>query len=108
MPKVVIIDYGLANLRSVINAISCFPVDVIVAEKGEEFSDADFIILPSVGHFGARMRALRDRNFISYFREARDRINRASVGLQGMVRRFDEGNGIKVPHMGYRLFGNKG
>ena len=32
--RVGVIDYGLANIRSVVNALSCFDVDVAVAETG--------------------------------------------------------------------------
>ena len=32
--RVAVIDYGLANIRSVVNALDCFEVDVTVAENG--------------------------------------------------------------------------
>ena len=113
MPKVMIIDYGLANLRSVINAFNCFSVDVAVAEKGEELSDADFIVLPGVGHFGVGMRAIQERNFIPWlekmvlkggkhflgiclglhflFEKSEESEEQGFGWLKGMVRRFDEG-----------------
>ena len=58
-----VIDYGMGNLRSVLNALS------FVGEEAELMPDpasaerAERLILPGVGAFGAGMRRLDERGF---------------------------------------------
>ncbi|MGE4552955.1 MAG: imidazole glycerol phosphate synthase subunit HisH [Desulfovibrionaceae bacterium] len=124
MKTVAIVDYGLANIRSVVNALSCFEVEVRVADRGAELAGADAIVLPGVGSFDAGMRGLRERGHD----EALTRLVREQgvpflgicLGLQflfesseegeapglgwfaGRLRRFPSGPGaLKVPHVGW-------
>ncbi|MCE5336505.1 MAG: imidazole glycerol phosphate synthase subunit HisH [Desulfobacteraceae bacterium] len=70
---IVIIDYGLCNLRSVQKAFerlhieACVSNDATVIEKGEK------LVLPGVGHFAAGMKSLRGRGLIEV-------LNRRVVG----------------------------
>jgi hypothetical protein len=57
--KIAIVDYGLANVRSVVNAVQYFGAEAIVAKRGDQLADADKIILPGVGHFDAGMAGLQ-------------------------------------------------
>jgi glutamine amidotransferase len=122
--KVAIVDYGLGNIRSVVNALECFEVDVVVASTGAELEGAARIVLPGVGSFDAGMRGLRERGHDA----ALDRLVREQsvpylgicLGLQFMfsgseegsepglgwfdakVRRFPDRSGApKVPHIGW-------
>jgi glutamine amidotransferase len=61
MQKIAVVDYGLANIRSVYNALECFQVEVLIAGNGEALRAADKIVLPGVGSFDAGMQGLRAR-----------------------------------------------
>ncbi len=52
-PRIALIDYGSANLKSVIGAISLEGVDVRVINSYKDLntSNVDLVILPGVGHF---------------------------------------------------------
>ncbi len=58
-----IIDYGMGNLRSVEKAFMHVGVAAIVSDKEELLWEADALVLPGVGAFGACMKALSDRGF---------------------------------------------
>jgi imidazole glycerol-phosphate synthase subunit HisH len=122
--RVAVVDYGLANIRSVVNALSCFDVDVTVIDAGAKLADAGRIVLPGVGSFDAGMRGLAEHGHIEALRS---RVLDAGVpylgiclGMQflfdgsaegsaaglgwftGRVERFSSGPGHpKVPHIGW-------
>lgn len=122
-PRVAIVDYGLANLQSVINALECFTSDVYVAERGENLAGADKIILPGVGHFDEGMRGLRMRGhevaLNTLVRRNRIPMLGICLGFQFLFSGSEEGiepglgwfaerivriprrDDIRVPHMGW-------
>lgn len=57
MSNIAVIDYGSGNLRSVVNAVRAAASDlgtsheVMLVTNGDELAQADFVILPGVGHF---------------------------------------------------------
>ncbi|WP_029896958.1 imidazole glycerol phosphate synthase subunit HisH [Desulfohalovibrio reitneri] len=61
MQTIALVDYGLANIRSVYNALECFRVNIVIAENGQQLREADKIVLPGVGSFDAGMRGIRSR-----------------------------------------------
>lgn len=61
---VVIIDYGINNVRSVFMACESFGAKVSIAHSPESIRAAKRLILPGVGAFGDGMRALREKGFI--------------------------------------------
>lgn len=63
-PRVAVVDYGLGNLRSAVNALTCFGLDLTVAETGAELAGADIIVVPGVGSFDSGMRGLRERGHV--------------------------------------------
>lgn len=67
--SIVVIDYGLANIRSVVNALSCFRLPVEVAEQGRELANAAALVLPGVGSFDMGMRNLRARGHVDALQE---------------------------------------
>jgi glutamine amidotransferase len=124
MARVTIVDYGLANLRSVINAFEYFGAEVELARDGDALLSAERIVLPGVGHFDAGMRGLRERGHEAGLREAV--LKRGipyfgiCLGMQFLLQGSEEGNepglgfipGIcgtfpeggsapKVPHIGW-------
>lgn len=124
MTKVAIVDYGLANIKSVVNAIDGFPVELVIATDGALLKDADKIVLPGVGHFDAGMKGLVQRGHAEALAEQVLEKKKPFLGiclgmqlifegsqegdepglgwLPGRFQRFPNGNGLlKVPHMGW-------
>jgi glutamine amidotransferase len=119
--KIALVEYGAGNLPSVERALARLGAETFRAPAPEMLDDADVIILPGVGHFGALMRQLGERGMIEPLRE---RISRGvpflgiCLGLQALFTASDEapddrGIGIfpgrvaalpptaKLPHMGW-------
>ncbi len=61
---IVIIDYGMGNLRSVEKAFEKVGFDAVVTDKPEIIENADKIVLPGVGAFKDAKDGLRERNLI--------------------------------------------
>lgn len=121
MSQVAIIDYGVGNLRSVEKAFAATGCDAIVTADETELRNAQQLVLPGVGAFGACMKALRERGFD---RLVREKVREGTpllgvcVGMQllfdesdefgatsglgllrGRVRRFE--NDLVVPQVGW-------
>lgn len=56
---IVIVDYGMGNVRSLMNAFDFLGHDAEVSRDPADFATADRIILPGVGAFGDAIAALR-------------------------------------------------
>ena len=119
-----VVDYGAGNLRSVVHALTYLGVpNMRVVEDGRDLKDADKIILPGVGAFGAGMNELAKRNLIQPLKDeavAGTPLLGICVGMQflfdrsdemgdfeglgiipGYVTRFPKMATLKVPHMGW-------
>jgi imidazole glycerol-phosphate synthase subunit HisH len=118
---IAILDYGMGNLRSVHRAVERVGGRAEVTSDPETSSRADAIVVPGVGAFGACMRGLQERQLdrvvVEFARTERPVLG-VCLGLQvlfegseedpdagvallpGKIRRL-EGEGIKVPHMGW-------
>ena len=124
MARVTIVDYGLANLRSVVNAFEYFDAEVELAKDGDALMKAERIVLPGVGAFDAGMRGLRERGHEAGLREAvlkrgipyfgiclgmqfllqgSEEGDEPGLGfIPGICKKFPEGAGLpKVPHIGW-------
>lgn len=120
MSRVVIVDYGLGNMRSVSKALEKAGGRVEITNNIETVRAADGIVLPGVGAFHEGMAHLADLSHA--LREAQGQIPvlgiclgmqmlmdfseehglHAGLGLiPGTVRRFKKVHGYKIPHMGW-------
>ncbi len=63
-PKIVIIDYHMGNVRSVLNALNHLGYAPIISNKKEDIETADRLILPGVGAFSVGMYNLKKLNLI--------------------------------------------
>lgn len=125
---VVIVDYGMGNLRSVEKGFERFGFDVKVSDNPAEVGNADKLVLPGVGAFQDAMDGLRQRGLtkpiVDYVQSGRPFLG-ICLGLQllfskgyedgeheglgiipGKVVRFKfSENGskerLKIPHMGW-------
>jgi glutamine amidotransferase len=117
----VIVDYGMGNLKSVLNAFSRLNADIVISSDPDVVRDAPVVVLPGVGAFGICMENLEKRGLADAIREhIRDgkRYLGICLGMQilfesgveapgvpglgiikGTVPRFT--GSIKVPHMGW-------
>ena len=119
--EVVVVPTGTANLASVLAALARLGAHARLAEDAAMIEDADHVVLPGVGSFGATMAGLREAGLDAAI-AARVRVGRATlamcVGLQvlfeasdesphstglgvlaGRVGRFPEG--VRVPQFGW-------
>jgi glutamine amidotransferase len=118
---IVIVDYGMGNLRSVEKAFTRLGCAAQVTSDPEAVNGAKKIVLPGVGAFGDAMRELRTRGLIEpllaaiaegrpflgiclglqvLFEESEEAPRVAGLGvLSGTVKRFQ--TNLKVPHMGW-------
>ncbi|MBI3323846.1 MAG: imidazole glycerol phosphate synthase subunit HisH [Candidatus Omnitrophica bacterium] len=67
---IVIIDYGMGNLRSVSKALESLGAATRVSSDPSEVAKADKLILPGVGAFGAAMEELTRRGLIEPIKAA--------------------------------------
>ncbi len=118
---IVIVDYGMGNLKSVQNAFAKVGYEAIITEDPYKINNASAIVLPGVGAFGNAINTLRgkkiDRELIKAIK-----VNKPFLGiclgmqlllsygeeggffkgldlLAGNVKKFQES--VKCPHMGW-------
>jgi len=60
----VIVDYGMGNIQSVLNAFAHLQCRAILSQAERDLEKADAIILPGVGAFGEAMSHLRELGLI--------------------------------------------
>ncbi len=120
-PKVVIVDYGAGNLRSVSRAVAHVGHEPSVTADPADLRDADALILPGVGAAADTMRNLRERAMVepvkAYIASGRPFFG-VCMGQQALLSVSEEGGehaclgvipgrvrrlppGQKVPHMGW-------
>ena len=120
---IAVIDYDAGNIRSVEKALLHIGQEVCVTRSREEILKADKVILPGVGAFGDAMEHLEAYGLTDVIREAVKRKTPflgICLGLQllfesseeapgvsglgilkGKILRIPEGEGRKIPHMGW-------
>jgi len=69
-PIIAIIDMGMGNLFSVVQACKTASLDPIVTRSEREISSADALLLPGVGAFGRAMEFLNMSGLDEHLREA--------------------------------------
>ncbi|NGZ83217.1 imidazole glycerol phosphate synthase subunit HisH [Duganella aceris] len=130
MKKIVVVDYGMGNLRSVAQALRAVApeADVLISGEVADIETADRIVLPGQGAMPDCMRSLRESGVLEALLKAADSKplmgvcigeqmlfdgseegNAAGLGLlPGKVVRFqldgqlqEDGSRFKVPQMGW-------
>jgi imidazole glycerol-phosphate synthase subunit HisH len=66
---VVIVDYGMGNVRSVIKAFEAIGAEAMISNQAEEIRQADRLVLPGVGAFAEGMNHLKRLNLIELLTE---------------------------------------
>ena len=98
-PRVVVLDYGAANMVSITRALAAAGADVGVADEPAGIAGARALVVPGVGAAGAAMAQLRDRRLVEPLREW-VRAGRPCLGIclgfQIMFERSSEGEAETV------------
>ena len=68
--KVVIIDYGAGNIKSIMNVVHSLGYETILTNDKETILNANKIIFPGQGHFGQAMEKLNELALTETIREA--------------------------------------
>ena len=69
-PLIAVLDYGIGNLRSAQKGLQFVGADARLTSDLKLISDADAVVLPGVGNFGACMTALREAGLESAVHDA--------------------------------------
>ncbi|AFV24038.1 imidazole glycerol phosphate synthase subunit HisH [Methanolobus psychrophilus R15] len=124
MKKIVIIDYGLGNLRSVRKGLEHAGADVLISSDPSEILGADGVILPGVGAFRDAMKNIQGLlgTIGSYVDSGKPMLG-ICLGQQILMSRSEEGghteglglikgsvlrfphSDLKVPHIGWNSIG---
>ncbi len=122
-PEIVVVDYDAGNLRSVQRALEAVGQRPLVTSAPRAVERAEALVLPGVGSAQDCMRKLMARDLVeplqAYAASGRPFLG-VCVGLQllfdgseegggveclgilpGMVRRFENRDGLKVPQIGW-------
>ena len=119
--KITLVDYGAGNVTSVERALRKLGVETIRATTANCISRAETLLLPGVGHFGAFVRAIDQRNMRSPLLDAIGRgvpFLGICLGLQALYTSSEEAQdlaglnllpgticelprSVKLPHMGW-------
>jgi glutamine amidotransferase len=96
-PVVAVLDYGIGNLRSAQKALSRVGADAHLTADPAFIRDADGVVLPGVGAFGACMQALQRTDLADLTREAADSgrpFLGICVGMQLLYQGSEESPGV--------------
>lgn len=129
---IAIIDYDAGNIKSVEKALISLGEEVVVTREPEIILQADGVILPGVGAFGDAMEKLHLYGLVEVIHQAVEKktpflgiclglqlmfeSSEETPGVEGLgilpgkIVRIPDGEGIKVPHIGWNslTYPNKG
>lgn len=120
---VVVVDYGMGNLRSVQKGFEKVGSRAVISRDPEDVANADRLVLPGVGAFPECMKNLGRFKLmepvVEFVKSGRPFLG-ICLGLQllfdeseefgrheglklipGKVKAFDRAMGLKIPHMGW-------
>jgi glutamine amidotransferase len=123
---IVIVDYSMGNVASVLNMLKKIGVPAQISSERRTIANAEKLILPGVGAFDRGMTLLQERDLVDLLNEKvlgrRTPVLGICLGMQLLSRRSEEGNlpglgwieadtlrfrlddkdgSCKVPHMGW-------
>ena len=129
MGKVIVVNYGMGNLRSVAKALETIGLDVKVSSQKEDIKNAKALVVPGVGAFGDAIKNLEDLGLIDEIIKSIEKgkpylgiclglqilfeygyefgKHKGLSVLKGEVVRFEQKKGFKIPHMGWNQIWKK-
>ncbi len=123
-PNIVIVDYGMGNIRSVHNALTRLGCEVSTSHRTEDILAANALILPGVGAFGEAVANLTARKLVDPIINAVKVEGKPLLGIclgmqlladtseergsfkglsliPGEVRSIPVPKGLRLPHIGW-------
>lgn len=120
--KLVIINYGAGNIKSIQFAFKRLGVDAILSNNPEEIRAADKIIFPGVGEARSAMKMLKESGLDKIIPTLKQPVLGICLGMQLLCKHTEEGdtegigifdtdvkrfsNAVKVPQMGWNVIKN--
>ena len=123
MGRIGVVDYGMGNLRSVLNAFAEIEQDAALVTEPGTVTGFDRIVIPGVGAFSQAMESLRDSGLADALndhvaggkpllgiclgmqlicRRSSEGGDHAGLGwVDAEVRHFPAAADLKIPHMGW-------
>ena len=117
--KLVIIDYGAGNIKSIQFALKRLGIDAILSNNSSEITNADKIIFPGVGEASSAMKMLKESGLDKVIPKLKQPVLGICLGMQLMCKSTEEGNTkglgifnvrvkrftntVKVPQMGWNV-----
>ncbi len=117
--KLVIINYGAGNIKSIQFAFKRLGVDAVLSDNPQEIMAADKIIFPGVGEASSAMKMLRESGLDVLIPKLKQPVLGICLGMQLLCRYTEEGdtkgigifqtdvkrfsNDVKVPQMGWNV-----
>lgn len=120
---IAIIDYDAGNIKSVEKAFQALGQEIVVTRDKDVILNAEGVVLPGVGAFGDAMRKLHDYDLVETIHKVVEKktpflgiclglqlmfeSSEESPGVEGLkllegkIVRIPEGEGIKIPHIGW-------
>ncbi|WP_166384747.1 imidazole glycerol phosphate synthase subunit HisH [Polaribacter sp. 11A2H] len=120
--KLVIIDYGAGNIKSIQFAFKRLGIDAVLSNNIDEIRAADKIIFPGVGEASSAMKMLQESGLDKVIPTLTQPVLGICLGMQLMCNSSEEGNtkglgifdvaikkfskAVKVPQMGWNVIYN--
>jgi len=120
--KLIIIDYGAGNIKSIQFAFKRLGIDAILSNNIDEIKTADKVIFPGVGEASSAMKMLRESGLDKVIPTLKQPVLGICLGMQLMCNSSEEGNtkglgifnvtvkrfsnAVKVPQMGWNTVSN--
>ncbi|MDX1316893.1 MAG: imidazole glycerol phosphate synthase subunit HisH [Xanthomarina gelatinilytica] len=120
--KLVIIDYGAGNIKSIQFALKRLGVEALLSNKPTEILTADKIIFPGVGEASSAMNMLKKKGLDLLLPQLKQPVLGICLGMQLLCNHTEEGNTkglgvfdvsikrfsnqVKVPQMGWNTITN--
>ena len=117
--KLIIINYGAGNIKSIQFAFKRLGYDTVLSNNPEEIKAADKIIFPGVGEASSAMKMLKESGLDALIPKLTQPVLGICLGMQLMCLHTEEGNTdglgifqtkvkrfsskVKVPQMGWNV-----
>tara|TARA_R110002073_G_scaffold128999_4_gene275181 strand:- start:2272 stop:2853 length:582 start_codon:yes stop_codon:yes gene_type:complete len=107
--KLVIIDYGAGNIKSIQFAFKRLGVDAVLSSNVDEIKTADKVIFPGVGEASSAMKMLKKSGLDAVIPTLKQPVLGICLGMQLMCNQTEEGNteGLGIFDVDVKRFSNE-